>query len=130
MSTVEDKAQDETPFVMEDGKVHSETIKITRMKGHRFYQQAVKSFFEGDEEKKRHKHEELKLSAYGTAINVAIGVASAMEREGIASVKSVQTKYLQGEGAMKGRSSAGIVFTLWKTGFNGAGLEETEPESA
>lgn len=102
----------------------TEEIKVTNRKGHKFYQNACKSFFEGDEEKERKAHNCIILSAVGGAINVAIGVAAAMEREEVAFKHKIETKYIST--GYRGNSPQ-MIITMIKKGVKPASVSMAPP---
>jgi triosephosphate isomerase len=71
-------------------------MKVTQKKSTGFYVNSAKAFFTGTTDKdgvKKEPVEVLKISGLGEAINTAVAAAAAVEKEGLATVKKIETSY-------------------------------------
>ncbi|CAE8598510.1 unnamed protein product [Polarella glacialis] len=74
-----------------EGGETTAVMKVTAKKNVGFYMCAAASFLRGTEDKK--PVEELTLTALGQAIDIVASVATRVQKEGLATIKSVSTHY-------------------------------------
>jgi hypothetical protein len=82
-------------------------MKVTLHKSQNFYISAAKRMLEGFEDKEGIKHEAVRIltiSGVGAAVNTAIATAAAIEREGVGTIKKIETDYPEIGGEGKGRA--------------------------
>jgi adenylate kinase len=94
-------------------------MKVTMKKGTGFYVRAASTFLKGAEGREATEDkealpalkpvDELKVSGLGEAINVAVGVASRMEADGLAKIVKVKTRYPE---MTSGRGCGQVIINL------------------
>merc|ERR1719222_1486214 len=91
-------------------------MKVTQKKSVGFYVKAAKSFFTGVTDKEGNKKEPvcvLNISGLGEAINTAVSAATAVEKEGLGTVKKIETSYPDmSDGQNRGCPT--IIITIYK----------------
>merc|ERR1712070_922299 len=90
-------------------------MKVTTKKSTGFYIKSAKSFFTGLEDKDGNKKPPvsvLNISGLGDAINVATSAAMEIEKEGLGTIKKIETSYPEMEGSQRGCSR--ILITMSK----------------
>mmetsp|Transcript_76805 Transcript_76805/g.248886 ORF Transcript_76805/g.248886 Transcript_76805/m.248886 type:complete len:107 (-) Transcript_76805:51-371(-) len=99
--------------VVEESAPGTIDMKVTTKKPISFYVRSAKSFFTGVEKEGEEKKEPcciLNISGLGEAINTAVAAAVAVESEGLAVIKKIETSYPD---MTSGRGCARILITLW-----------------
>jgi len=90
-------------------------MKVTNKKSSSFYANAAKSFLTGTTDKDGNKKESccvLYISGLGDAINNAVAAATAVEKEGLGSIKKIETSYPDMSDG-DGRGCARIEITIY-----------------
>merc|ERR1711865_295349 len=80
-------------------------MKVTTKKSTGFYIKSAKSFLTGFEDKDGNKKpavNTLNISGLGDSINVAVSAAMEIEKEGLGSIKKIETSYPEMEESQRG----------------------------
>ena len=95
-------------------------LRLTTSKPVSFYLRAARSFLEGvpakEEKPAKPPLDTVTLTALGNAISVACSIASSLEKEGLASIAAVRTKWTAVNGPMKHTPNITVVLKrrgLW-----------------
>jgi len=107
---IEDMVDFFSEFGLIDGRV---SMKVTTKKSAGLYVKSAKSFFTGIEAKdgtQKPPISDFKVSGLGDAVNVAVSAAAAVEKEGLAVIKKIETSYP----LLAGKGQPRIVISLSK----------------
>merc|ERR1712232_9000 len=92
-------------------------MKVTSKRPARFYTDSARAFLSDSEDKNGDKRKPvscLNISGLGTAIDVAVKAAASVEKEGLATIRQIETSYPDMEADNGQHGCARISITLLK----------------